>query len=441
MAAAESSLLHDRALMEQARHGDRSAFDELYHRLGPATWRYALAVAREPAVAAGAVVAAFASVLSAEPGTAASIPVRAQLLAAARQAAFDPALRPVAVGVHGAPAPSAVRDAFAALPERWRSALWLVVAERLPSPEAGPALGVPAASVTPLTMRAHAGLREQIVGAYAEAADDDACRHAAERLVDYGAGRLATRESNRVRKHLDGCERCQGLLAELDDLTPSLRLALPLPIALAAITESRWRTSLVHSAGPLGLTFKGRPVPAWAERAVAGSAAAVIALGIASAVLVAGRGTRVRDDGLARSVTAESPLGAGNGESAVGGSVDTSAALPKPTSTTAADGGGVATPVQRAVPPVANISTPHVFAPAPEPAPAAPATPAAPSAPEAVEPALEVTVGIEGLVGLTIGDACTGLDVLGTVIGCAPKTTDAPLDVILDGALLNSLGL
>ncbi|MGH9273781.1 MAG: zf-HC2 domain-containing protein [Acidimicrobiales bacterium] len=438
MAAADNSLLHDQALVDQARHGDRYAFDALYQRLGPATWRFALAVTRDPSVAAGAVAAAFASTLGAAPDTAANIPVRAQLLAAARHAAFDPALQPIAVGVDAAPAASPVRDAFAALPERWRSALWVVVAERLPTHEAGPALGLPAAAVTPLAMRAHAGLREQIVGTYAEAADDDKCRHAAERLVDYGAGRLATRESNRVRKHLDGCERCQGLLAELDDVTPSLRAALPLPIGVAAISESRWRAALVHSVGPLGLTFNGRPVPAWVERTVAGAAAAVIALGISSAVLVAGRGGRVRDDGLARSVTAESSLG--DGESAAGGSVDFDGSLPKPTSTTAADGGGVFRPVERAVAPVADIPTPEVVAPTPvAPTTPAPSAPAAPTTP--VEPAIEVTVAVDGVLGLTVGDQCTGLELAGTVIGCEPATTGAPLDVITEGSLLNSLGL
>jgi hypothetical protein len=303
---------------------------------------------------------------------------------------------------------------------------------------------VPSASVTPLTVRAHAGLREQIVGAYAEAADDDACRHTAEHLVDYGAGKLAARESNRVRKHLDRCDACQGLLAELDDLTPSLRLTLPLPIALAAIAESRWRTSLVHAAGPLGLTYKGRPVPAWAERAVAGSAAAVIALGIASAVLVAGRGTRIRDDGLARSVAAESPLGAGDGESAVGGSVELGS-LPKPTSTTAADGGGVFKPIQRVASQVVTpvVSTPHISTPVVG-GPSTVAPPTAPPdgpAPTAGEPAVELTVGIDGVLGLTIGDQCTGLEIAGTVLGCAPLTTGAPLEIITDGTLLDSLGL
>lgn len=439
-AAADTGFLHERELAEHARHGSQRAFDELFRRYGPGTWRFALAVSRDPAVAAGAVVAAFASTLSTAPGTATNIPVRIQLLTAARHASFDPALQPVAVGVHGALAPSAVRDAFGALPERWRSALWLVVGERLATHEAGPALGVPAASVAPLALRARAGLREQIVTTYAEAVDDDDCRHAAERLVDYGAGQLAARESGRVRRHLDGCERCQGLLVELDDVIPALRAALPFPIALAAATESRWRASLVHSPGPLGLAFRGRPVPAWAERTVASAAAAVIALGIASAVLVAGRGTRVRDDGLARSVTAESPFGGADGESAAGGTIDLDGGLPKPTSTTAADGHGVARPVERgAAVLTAPIAPPAVTTPAP--VVVAPSTPT-PSAPrDTPEPAVEVIVAVEGVLGITVGDQCTGLELAGTVIGCAPATTGEPVEVITGGSLLDALGL
>lgn len=439
-AAADSSLLHDRALVDQARHGDRAAFDELYRRLAPGTWRFALAVSRDPAVAAGAVVAAFASTLGAPPGTAADVPVRAQLLASARHAAFDPALRTIAVGVQTAPE-SPVREAFAELPERWRSALWLVVAERLSSHEAGPALGVPAAAVTPLTVRAHAGLGEHVIDAYADAVEDKGCQHAADRLIDYEAGRLTAREAARVRRHLDGCSPCRGAVAVLDDLTPALRqLALPLPIGLAAVTDAHWRSALVPAGGPLGLTWpNGRPVPAWVERTAAGAAAAVIALGIASAVLVAGRGSKVKDDGLARSVAAELPIG--DGESAAGGANDLGVLPSTPPSTTAADGGGVQRPLPRSDDSAPVLAPPHTVAPSTP--VASPTTPVAPTTPTAdvTEPAVEVTVAVDGLLGVTIGDQCTGIDIAGLVIGCAPATTGAPLEIITDGSLLNSLGL
>ena len=161
-------------------------------------------------------------------------------------------------------------------------------------------------------------------------------------------------------------------------------------------------------------------------------------------MLVAGRGTRVRDDGVARSVAAESPLGAGDGESAAGGTVELGT-LPKPTSTTAADGGAVFRPVHKAVTevvtpvvPAPQVTTPELVAP---PTVAPPAAPAEPPAPTATEPAVELTVGIDGVLGLTVGDQCTGLEIAGTVLGCEPLTTGAPLEVITDGTLLNTLGL
>lgn len=444
-AAADSSLGDDQVLADRARHGDLSAFDELYRRFAPSTWRLALAVSRDPAVAAGAVAAAFASTLGTVPATATEVPVRSQLMAAARHAAFDPALRTVAVGVQPVPE-SPVRDAFTALPERWRSALWLVVAERLSSHEVGPALGMPAAAITPLTVRAHAGLGEQVASAYADTVDDEACQQTAERLIDYEAARLPAREVGRVRRHLDGCERCQGVLTVLDDLTPALRaLALPLPIGLAAITEAHWRSALVPRGGPLGLAWpNGQPVPAWVERGVAGAAAAVIALGIASAVLVAGRGSKVRDDGLARSVASELPIG-GEGESAAGGEIDLDGGLSSaPPSTTAADGRGVPAPLPRFTPEVALpapvLAPPSAITP-PAVTPATPVAPTTPTGPAAAEPALEVTVAVDGVLGVTVGDQCTGLDIAGVVIGCAPASTGAPLEVITDGSLLNSLGL
>jgi hypothetical protein len=48
---------------------------------------------------------------------------------------------------------------------------------------------------------------------------------------------------------------------------------------------------------------------------------------------------------------------------------------------------------------------------------------------------------VEGVLGLTVGDECTGVEIAGTVIGCAPATTGAPVEVIPGGSLLGALGL
>jgi hypothetical protein len=194
----------------------------------------------------------------------------------------------------------------------------------------------------------------------------------------------------------------------------------------------------------LGLTLpNGQPVPAWAERAVAGAAAAIVAIGISSAVLVAGRGGRVRDDGLARSVASE-VLGA-DGENALGGSVglDGGATTPLPSAPDAlASLGQSARSAAPALPASEPTSVaPETVTPAPvvTPPSEAPTTPSAPV--EEAEPAVEVTVGVEGVLGLTVGDECTGVEIAGTVIGCAPATTGAPVEVIPGGSLLGALGL
>jgi DNA-directed RNA polymerase specialized sigma24 family protein len=451
-AAQESRLLSDRVLVERAGRGDQAAYDELYRRLAPGAWRLALCLTREPAMAAGAVATAFAATFGTAPPHPGTVSARARLLAAVRHAAVDPGLEPVAVGEIRAVAPSAVATAFAGLPARWRSTLWLLDAEGLTPRETAAALGLPEAAVVPLAARARAGLGEQVVLAEAAAVDAVECRRVLERLVDYASERLTARDERRVRAHLDGCDQCRPFLADLDDLTPALRrLAAPLPVAVAAASEDRWLASLVRPAGPLHLTLpSGRPVPAWAERAVAGAAAAVIALGIASAILVAGRGGRVRDDRLARSIPAEAPLV--DGESALGGDSGLSGLLARrdssPSSTSTVPGGAstpAPTPADVLPTRVAPVSAPPAAAPAPSAPPAAPAAgePPAPAAPTttAPEPVAEVTVGVGGVLGVVVGDQCTGLDLAGTVIGCAPTTTDEPLQVDLGGSLLGPLGL
>jgi hypothetical protein len=43
-------------------------------------------------------------------------------------------------------------------------------------------------------------------------------------------------------------------------------------------------------------------------------------------------------------------------------------------------------------------------------------------------------------VAVTVGEECTGLELLGTVIGCPPPESDAPL-TLDTGTLLPGLGL
>jgi hypothetical protein len=69
------------------------------------------------------------------------------------------------------------------------------------------------------------------------------------------------------------------------------------------------------------------------------------------------------------------------------------------------------------------------------PAPSAPASPPAPAPlpapPPAPEQAPQVGAGVPGVVEVGVG-ACTGVEIVGTVIGCDPQT-GAPLEVELPG--------
>jgi DNA-directed RNA polymerase specialized sigma24 family protein len=448
-------LFHDRVLADKARSGDQQAYDELVHRLAPEAWRFAVAVARDRRVAAAALASAIGTTFGSSPASLATPnqSVRAQLLAAVRQAAADPALVPLDLDTTVGPNPGAVGLAFASLPERWRSALWLIEVEDVVAADAALALGVPVSGVEPLVARAGAGLVEQVIDVHADLAGDDACRRTLDRLSEYAAGRLPGRDEARIRRHLDACPQCWSVLAELDDLTPVLRsLALALPFEVLEEAERRWRASRVRAVGPLHLTLpSGRPVPAWAERTVAGAAAAIVALGISSAVLMAGRNGRTKDDGLARSVPTETPLSSGNGESALGGSSGLSGLLDGVTpSLPGASTGGIAPAAAEVVRPVVAPTAPAVApvdvpaAPTPDPAagspdPAGPTTP--PPPPPAPEPGAQVTVGLPGVATVTVGDQCTGIDLAGTVLGCAPPASEEPVQVDLGGSLLSGLGL
>ena len=451
MTAAQSSgPIPDQVLADRARRGDQQAFEELHRRLAPSAWRLALAVTRDPRLAAGAVAAAFSATFASAPTAPRLQGVHAHLLAGVRHAASDPALAPVELGELQVLSSGPVGAAFASLPERWRSALWLVDVEGLAIVDAAVALAVPADAVAPLVERARAGLEEQVISADADAALTDTCHRTLDRLAEYSAGHLAARDAARVRRHLDACAACREVLTELDDLTPSLRgLALAVPVALAATSTAEWRAGLVRRTGPLHITLpSGRPLPVWAERTVAGAAAAVIALGIASAVLVAGRGGRVRDDRLARSAPAEAPLGGADGESAVGGTSGLTGALEgsgssSGTSTTSTTVAGAADVLDRVLPGAGSVVTAPLAPSAPtvtEPAPTEPTAPTEPAPEPAAEPVAEVTIGL-GDVAVVVGDECTGIDLAGTVLGCDPETSGEPLEVSTGGSLLPPLGL
>lgn len=440
-------------VVERARRGDRDAFIAIYDEHAPGTWRLALAVRPEPDAAGVAVAGAFGTVLAPPRRKVPDrhTPVRLQLLAAARDAVVstDPHGARTHLAVAGTtlvePAPSALWagrdheavDAFELLPEQWRSVLWLTEGEGLDVQETAAVLGLPVQSTTELVSRAHAGFREQFAQARMESVTEPVCQRTAARLGGYVTATLSTRETARVRRHLDACAACRDRLDEIDDLPPRLRLAIPvLPAVVLGMAEAAWATGVDNARGPLGLTLPGgRPMPPWAERALAGATAAVITLGITGAILAGGRGSRDRSPQLAGTGT-EQPIP--EGESALGSGLDDWSSIDGEL------GGGVSdapTEAPATVPTAtrATITPPTTVGALPRATPAQPAptapldpvTPVAPPSPDPVEPDASPTepapttppvasIRVDDDTAVSVGESCTGVELLNTVVGCEP---------------------
>lgn len=441
-------LLQDRVLADRARQGSQSAFGELYRRHAAPSWRLAHAIAGRTEAADAAVASAF-STLAAAPADLGQVShrVRVALLSATRRAAIDAATSvAVAAPVLAEsldPDAARVRAAFDSLPERWRSALWLVDVECCPVPDATRIVGLEPGDndQRSLVERARLGLREEVLRAGLAAAPA-LCRRTAGHLSGYAGGRLSARDERRVRMHLDSCPECRVRLAALDDLVLVLRSTGGAPPAsLAAAAAEQWSSSLVRRTGPLHLALPGgEPIPVWAQRALAGAAAAVIALGITGATLLSGRGGRAKPD-------AARPL-SGEGESASAGAV---ADLPP----LVLDGSGFPTLSLGATPGAASSALPAEIArsagaPSPSMAPAAPtggalprtgASANPPSGPLAPKPPTappsdsvdQVTVGVEDVAEVTVGESCVGAQVLGESIGCEPAASEAPAATDTEG--------
>jgi RNA polymerase sigma factor (sigma-70 family) len=242
----------DLRLATLAAAGDTEAFAELYRRHAPLARRVAWSVLRDDRDADDVVADAFERLLRVLPAERlhdrrafrAYLLVTTKNLAlnAARQrtrrrlgaddGAEEPDLGASALDqvVHDEET-SLMRRAFAVLPERWRSVLWLTEVEGLPHRAAAELLGVSANGVSQLAARARSGLRESFLQTNSEGSAAHGCRFTRERLAAHAGGALATAEAAEVEHHLAECDVCSDRFAEVADLAGTLRHAA-LPVGL-----------------------------------------------------------------------------------------------------------------------------------------------------------------------------------------------------------------
>ena len=446
-AGAEHDETPDADLTLRAAKGDTSAFEELYRRHSEAAWRVAYAVTGNPHDASDAVSEAFTRVFAALPAGRfpSEAPFRPYLLTAARNAAIDGIRRSgklqprelaeldVETAAHGpsdkvvgALDSSLVATAFLSLPERWRSVLWLTEVEGLPPREIGQMLGISANGAAQLAVRARNGLRDHFLQAHLRGAVDPECKFTVDHLGAYVGGALSARDVAKVDQHLTGCAACRARHEELEDIGTTLRkIALPIPLALGGIAAARWKLAAAaasaasHSsrralgAAGLGTTRAVRPL--------AVAAGLTLALGIIGAAVVNPNGstelgtkprhgpTQSTGPGPVVSGFTVAPPRAAAAIESVNDVAKQQAALdatprPNPSSGTqpkpgpngnGSGGGSGSTPPPAASQPVLQVSA--VVTPAP--------------------------------VGVVVGDACTGADLGGAIVGCPPPAP-APTAVI-----------
>ncbi|MPY97471.1 MAG: sigma-70 family RNA polymerase sigma factor [Actinophytocola sp.] len=250
----------DAELIAAVRDGDLAAYGTLYERHVSAAYNLARQLARSGAEADDLVSESFAKVLDTlRAGKGPDSAFRAYLLTALRHTAYDKTRKDKRVdlnedmsevtGALGGALTVPFSDtavaglersmaakAFAKLPERWQAVLWHTEIEQQPPAEVAPILGLTPNSVSALAYRAREGLRQAYLQVHLAETTEKRCRATADRLGAWTRDGLSKRERAQVEAHLDECDRCRALAAELADINGSLRAVIaPLVLGGAAL--------------------------------------------------------------------------------------------------------------------------------------------------------------------------------------------------------------
>jgi RNA polymerase sigma factor (sigma-70 family) len=260
----------DAELMLAVRAGDRHAYGTLYERHLAAARVHARQLTRSSADADDLVAEAFAKIFTIlQAGHGPDNAFRAYLLATVRNGFYQrmrqdrrleltddmtrhdegvPWSDPVEAELNSGLA----ARAFSALPARWQTVLWQSEVERLSAAEIGERLGLRPSAVAALAYRAREGLRQAYLQAHLAEHPDENCRPTVRRLGGWTRGKLAAGDAALVREHLDDCDRCRRLAAELADVNDGIRgLLVPLAVAGSYASSAVGAASVgVAASGP-----------------------------------------------------------------------------------------------------------------------------------------------------------------------------------------------
>ncbi|MGH3727999.1 MAG: zf-HC2 domain-containing protein, partial [Micromonosporaceae bacterium] len=127
-------------------------------------------------------------------------------------------------------------QAFHTLPERWQLVLWHTDIEAEDPTTIAPLLGLTPNGVTALAYRARERLRQAYLQArLTESPPTAACATVAPLLAAEIRGSLSARDQAKVGEHLDSCDSCTALHAELGDLSSQI-----VPLLAPAVLGPTW---------------------------------------------------------------------------------------------------------------------------------------------------------------------------------------------------------
>ncbi|TCP56101.1 RNA polymerase sigma factor (sigma-70 family) [Tamaricihabitans halophyticus] len=256
----------DAELIASVRDGQIEAYGTLYERHVAAAYNLARQLARSPAEADDLVSEAFSKVLDTlRNGRGPDSAFRAYLLTSLRHTAYDKTRRDRKVeysddvstvgGVSAEAVSIPFQDtavaglerslaarAFATLPERWQTVLWHTEIEQQSPAEVAPILGLTANGVSALAYRAREGLRQAYLQVHLAETTAERCRATADRLGAHVRDGLSKRERAQVEAHLDECDECRALAAELADVNGALR-AIIAPLVLGGAVTAYLTTA------------------------------------------------------------------------------------------------------------------------------------------------------------------------------------------------------
>lgn len=282
----------DAELISAVRSGDTGAFDTLYSRHRTPARTFARMLTASSSIDAEDIVAdAFLKVLSAlTKGRGPAEAFRPYLLATIRSTFVDESryrskvratedLEDCLPAFRGTD-PAAREDqsyaaaAFTSLPERWQAVLWHLDVEGEPPRKIAAMLGVSAAAVSSLAIRAREGLRRGYLQAHLrhDPAHRVECDFVLGRLAGWTRNPSASRSEDRIGRHLITCSDCRSVAADLREVNSSIgAIVAPALLGAAAMSYLTARTALAHS---VGVTVQGSAWLALTKAKVAGSAVA-----------------------------------------------------------------------------------------------------------------------------------------------------------------------